>query len=166
MIGMNVPSQVISLISQLGLGGIPKSLRNLLPSEIDTYNSVHREHFLRSMGFDRESDVHPAHRSMLGKIDMWYDAQCTWDEVMSEAIADELSANPDALVVALAGTGHIDTRTAIPDRVQKRTGERPFSIVTRPVAWSSVAGVALPDIEKPERCADVVWYTSRKQDLA
>lgn len=166
MIGMNIPSQVISLISQVGLDGIPYALREQLPTDIDIYNKVHKEHFLNAMGYSEPSNAVSAHWSMSGKLDKWYQSQCTWDEVMSEAIANELSQNPSARVVALAGTGHIDTRTAIPDRVQKRTGERPFSIVTKPVGWNFVAGISLPDIERPDPCADVVWYTPRKLDLA
>lgn len=85
---------------------------------------------------------------------------------MAESLSNVLnSQGPSAKVVALVGSGHMETRTAIPDRVLRRTGTRPYSIVTRPVGWTRSGGVPMPDIDVPERGADLVWYTSRKQDL-
>jgi hypothetical protein len=50
MVGMNVPSQVVSLVSRVGLDAIPPELRKLLP-EIDLRQEAHLKHFMDAMGF-------------------------------------------------------------------------------------------------------------------
>jgi uncharacterized iron-regulated protein len=166
MLGMNVPSQVVSLISNVGIGRLPAKLRALLPDEIDLSNVEHRQHFMKAIGFDSTTGTSAFHPGSEERMDNWYQAQTLWDEYMSESISNVLNDCDDVRVVALVGAGHVETRTAIPDRVERRTGQKPFSIVARPVGWSFDAGFPMPIIDAPERCADVVWYTSRRQDLA
>jgi uncharacterized iron-regulated protein len=166
MVGMNVPSQVVSLVSNVGIERLPPKLRKLLPDDIDLSNAEHRQHFMRAIGFDNATGVAPFHAGSEERMENWYQAQTLWDEYMSESIADVLGADKDIRVVALVGTGHVDTRTAIPNRVERRTGQKPFSIVARPVGWTSESGSPMPMIDAPERCADIIWYTSRMRDLA
>ncbi len=111
------------------------------------------------------SEAHSATIKSEERLERWYEAQCTWDEVMAESLAVALDSHKNARVVALVGSGHMETRTAIPDRIEKRSGERPFSIVTRPVAWRKVGGVSYPDIDTWEGGSDLVWYTCRKLDI-
>jgi uncharacterized iron-regulated protein len=173
MVGLNVPSVLVRFVSQVGLAEIGErfpQLRELLPSDIDTTNAEHRHHFLRSMGLGSKGANVPAAHIQVSesseRMDRWYQSQCVWDSVMAESLAAELARDPQACVVALVGSGHMETRTAIPDRTQKLSGVRPFSIVTRPVGWVDMGGVSYPDILAPETGSDLVWYTPRKQDLA
>jgi uncharacterized iron-regulated protein len=175
MVGMNIPGQVVTLVSRVGLDALPQELRRLLPETIDLHSEAHFNHFLSAMGFadggmitSNSNSVHGSHESAdaaAGRVMRYYEAQCLWDEVMSETISGELRRDPSARVIGLVGTGHIDTRTAIPDRVKRRSGVLPISIVTRPVGFTVGSGIKMPDIEHPERCADVVWYTSRSRDI-
>jgi uncharacterized iron-regulated protein len=48
----------------------------------------------------------------------FYLAQCVWEDVMAESIADSLGA--DRMVV-LAGNGHIQFKYGIPERAFKRS---------------------------------------------
>jgi hypothetical protein len=84
---------------------------------------------------------------------------------MSETLSQELTRDPTCRVVGLVGTGHVDIRSAIPNRVERRCGIAPYSVVTRPVRFSGDQGVRMPEIDRPETCADLLWYTSRRRDI-
>jgi Haem-binding uptake, Tiki superfamily, ChaN len=143
-------------------------LRSLLPVAIDTSNAEHRRHFMIAMGFDGSNHPAPLAHSAGGesseRINRWYESQCVWDEYFAESLANVVMSGENR-VVALVGSGHVETRSAVPDRIQKLCKVRPFSIVTRPVGWTSVGGVSYPDIPAFERGSDLVWYTSRTQDI-
>lgn len=61
-------------------------------------------------------------------------------------------------MVLLAGNGHVQARDGIPDRVQRRTGLRPFTVVPVSVPWTPEG---LPDIDHPpgKSFADWVYFT-------
>lgn len=170
MVGLNVPSQLVRVVSTVGLKELEKTwprVYDLLPKDIDTSNMEHRKHFLLAMGFGSDDPVPHAHANAMDSgalMDRWYQSQCVWDTAMSENISDVVLSG-DYRVVALVGSGHMETRTAIPDRTEKRCRVRPFAIVTRPVGWRNVGGVSYPDISAFERGSDLVWFTSRTQDI-
>lgn len=165
MVGLNVPRRLVSFVSEFGLKNLTPELRAFLPVDIDTSNEAHFVLFMRLLGLSphllntRGADM----REMVWK---WYEAQVTWDEYMSETCMNALNNDPGAKLVALIGTGHVEGRVGFPNRIERRTGERPYTIVPRPVGWVKSEGLPMPDIEKPERgVADIVWYTNRKIDL-
>lgn len=177
MIGLNIPSKLIRCVSAVGLAELEASyptIRALLPKVVDTGNVEHRAHFMRAMGFaGNEGGDHAGMHVAPDLLQRYYESQCVWDEIMAESIGGAVAADPSSRVIALVGTGHMDTPTAIPMRCERRlegmgvAGVRPYSIATRPVAWTAVSPeVSLPDIIKPERSTDLVWYTRSQLDLA
>lgn len=178
MIGINIPSKLIRAVSAVGLAEIEKSypaVRALLPKVVDTSNTEHRAHFMRAMGFGSGSGsaTHAGMNISPELLQRYYESQVVWDETMAEQICRAVAADEGMRVVALVGTGHMETHSAIPERIEKRLdgmgceGVKPFSIATRLVEWTQASpDVSLPDITMPERTVDMVWYTRSQLDLA
>ena len=61
----------------------------------------------------------------------------------------------------LAGNGHVQARDGIPDRVERRTGLKPFTVVPVSVEWTEEG---LPDIDHPpgHAFADWVYFTQNE----
>lgn len=68
-------------------------------------------------------------------------------------------------MVLLAGSGHVQARDGIPDRMERRTGLKPFTVVPVSVDWTSDG---LPDIDAPpdQSFADWVYFTQREIEAA
>lgn len=64
-------------------------------------------------------------------------------------------------IVLLAGNGHVQARDGIPDRVERRTGLKPFTVVPVSVEWTEEG---LPDIDHPpgNTFADWVYFTQNE----
>lgn len=163
MVGLNVPIQFVRQVSNYGLDGLPEGLKQFLPDNMDVGNIEHYRHFIRLMGADdAHLDMHN-NQSLLGR---YYQAQVLWEEWMSQSVAMSLKDRPGTRMVALIGSGHVEGRYGFPDRIEKRCDERPYTVVPRPVSWTSDQGNTMPDISSPERdVADLIWYTRRTIDL-
>lgn len=167
MVGLNIPRRFVSFVAQYGLKGLSPELRTFLPPDVDTSNTAHYRQFLELLGLSEHRIDARSLQDMRATLWRWYEAQVVWDEYMSDSVARTLEDMPDARMIALIGAGHVQGRVGFPDRIQKRSAERPYTIVPRAVAWTSTEGHAMPDIYKPERhVADIVWYTNRTIDLA
>lgn len=61
-------------------------------------------------------------------------------------------------MVLLAGNGHVQGRDGIPDRFERRSGLKPFTVVPVNVDWTPEG---LPDIDSPpgKSFADWVYFT-------
>lgn len=167
MVGLNVPGPLVSFVSHYGLSALNSELRAFLPEDVDTSNAEHFKHFKQLMDISGHSSDVSKDKEAESSLWKWYEAQCVWDEYMSSSVAMSLEARPESRMIALIGTGHVEGRTGIPDRIEKRSSERPFTIVPRAVTWNSNEGHSMPDIQQPEtHTANVVWYLKRKIDLA
>jgi uncharacterized iron-regulated protein len=157
LVGLNVPRQVTTLVVRNGLDNLPRELRSLLP-EIDLTVASHRSRFEETM--NKMTGVHgPMSSQLLGRM---YEAQCLWDEYMSDSAAKYLSRNPGiSNLVLLAGAAHLEDRNGIPDRFERRTGSRPFTIVPQSVDWTEDG---LPAVDHPgtEGYADWIYYTEKQ----
>lgn len=157
MRGINIPAYVAAEVGRVGIEGLPKDIKDRLPSGMDMANTQHYEHFVRlignthGMGDSKES---------IEKLKRYYQVQVLWEEWMSETVAYFLKSSPNARVVALMGSGHVEGRFGFPDRLQRRCAERPYTIVPRLVPWTSDDGYTMPKITRPDvGVADLVWYT-------
>ena len=137
LVGLNIPFHIPSKIRVGGLENLNAADKAHLPLEIDTTNEVHREYL---------KEVYQQH-PFGGKVefDDFYMAQCVWEDVMAEAIAQNL--NEDTMVV-LAGNGHIQFKYGIPDRAFRRTGAS-----FRTIYLASAGG------EVELGIADYIWVT-------
>jgi uncharacterized iron-regulated protein len=117
VVALNVPFQIPPKIRVGGIASLSESDRRHLPETIDTTDADHRA-YLKSI-----FDLHAFHGR--DAFDYFYEAQCTWEDAMAEAVADNLEAGT---MVILAGNGHIIRKFGIPNRAFARTGA-PFKTI-------------------------------------
>ena len=166
MVGLNVPRRLVSFVSQYGLEGLSPELRAFLPKDIDTTNEAHFNEFIKLIGLNAHN-LNSRGSDMRQTVWKWFESQVVWDEFMSETVLQTCEKMPNARVVALIGSGHVENRVGFPNRVEKRLGERPLTMVPREVRWVTEEGFPMPDIEKPEQgVSDIIWYTNRLVDNA
>jgi uncharacterized iron-regulated protein len=122
IIALNASRELTAEISRVGINDLPAVLRQELPDSYDVsdkaYEAILRETF----------DQHPSAED--GDFERFVEVQLTWDESMAQSVAEYLKANPDGRMLVLAGRGHIDGRSGIPNRVTRRTGLQGAVITT------------------------------------
>jgi uncharacterized iron-regulated protein len=137
LVALNLPFHIPPKIRIGGIDSLMECDSAYLPQEIDTTNPAHRAYvegiFKQHHGLDRDN------------FEYFYQAQCVWEDVMSESIAEQLKG--DRMVV-LAGNGHIIRKFGIPNRAFKRSGA-PFRTIYLAPAGSTVT----------RDVADYIWVT-------
>jgi len=102
-----------------GLGSLSARDRQWIPplSEIRTDNADYRQWL---------QDIYSGHSNhgVSDGFETFLQAQVLWDETMAAGIAEFVQRHPGTQVVVLAGQGHILFGYGIPDRVQRRLGDR------------------------------------------
>lgn len=112
LVALNVPSDIVRQTSREGLASLDARQASFVPKNIDR-NVIDYEARIR--------DSFEAHEGIdMGALDNFIDAQLLWDEGMAEAAASYLLEQPERLLVILAGAGHIEYRTGIPVRLERR----------------------------------------------
>jgi uncharacterized iron-regulated protein len=139
LVGLNIPNHIPPKIREGGIENLSDEDKAHLPRQIDTSNSAHREYL------NKVFEGHKHHFKHEVEFEDFYAAQSVWEDAMAEMIAQSLD---DAVMVVLAGNGHIQFKYGIPDRAYKQTGASFRTIYLEP-AGSEVKG----DI------ADYVWVT-------
>ncbi|CAN0343829.1 unnamed protein product [Ectocarpus sp. 12 AP-2014] len=154
LVGLNAPQSLLHLINKVGIAGLPQRLQEVLP-EMDLSNMAHRKRFEDAInGFQHGAGIDAA------AMNRMYEAQTLWDEYMAESASRYLQ-RAGGRIVLLAGNGHVQARDGIPDRVERRTGLKPFTIVPVSVEWTEDG---LPDIDHPPGTAfaDWVYFTQNE----
>ena len=122
VVALNVPFHIPGKISVGGIASLGVDDREHLPETIDTSDTEHRayveEIFKMHAARGREN------------FDYFYEAQCTWEDAMAEAVATNLGAGK---MVVLAGNGHIIRKFGIPNRAFSRTRAPFITIYPAPV---------------------------------
>lgn len=110
-VALNLPFHIPPKIAVGGIDSLFGDDARHLPGVIDTTDPNHRQYV---------QSIFEMHR-VPGRTDFekFYQAQCTWEEAMAEAVANQTENAP---MVVLAGSGHIREKFGIPMRVKKRTG--------------------------------------------
>lgn len=115
LLALNVSTEIVDRVSEVGLSGLTDAERVGLPEEIDTSDPVYRE---------RLKAIYQQHDQDNGKgLDRFVEVQLLWDEAMAQKVADWLQQNVDSSMVVLAGSGHLRYGSGIPQRVTRRTGK-------------------------------------------
>lgn len=139
LVGLNIPSHIPPKIREGGIENLSDEDKAHLPRHIDTSNEAHREYLKKVF------EGHKHHFKREVEFEDFYAAQSVWEDAMAETIAQNLN---DAVMVVLAGNGHIQFKYGIPDRAYEQTGE-PFRTIYLAPAGSEVKR----DI------ADYIWVT-------
>jgi uncharacterized iron-regulated protein len=144
IIALNAPMEITKKISESGISSISSDEQKNLP-DIDITNDDYKN-FLKQMfsshTFSEKKD-----------FSNFYLAQLLWDETMAETAHVFLRDNPDYKMIILAGNGHIENRSGIPDRLRSRgnydvvtiTNQAEQELNTEKADYS----IFMPNIEKP-----------------
>ncbi len=117
IIALNVPFFIPARIRVGGLASLSEADRMHLPDIIDTTNADHRAYL---------EEIFNLHAfSGRDAFDFFYEAQCTWEDAMADAVAENLGSGK---MVVLAGNGHIIRKFGIPDRAFARS-HAPFKTI-------------------------------------
>jgi len=111
--GVNTKREYASLVGKKGVQGLSPEEMLEIPA-IDTTNNEHR--FLIKAYFTGSDALTPELFSTK------YQAQCLWDAAMAEGAIKAARENPEAVVVVLAGSGHVAYNLGIGKVIHKRSG--------------------------------------------
>jgi uncharacterized iron-regulated protein len=114
LVALNLPAEITRKAGAEGLEALEGTDAAALPREIDRDDPAYRARLQAIF------DQHPSTAS--GDFERFVDVQLLWDEGMAETAADYLRDHPGRRMVILAGTGHVAWRSAIPQRLERRTG--------------------------------------------
>lgn len=130
VLASNPPRRYVNLVARRGtsaLDSVFAASNRFLPARpLPEPSEEYRELF-----FERMSEM-PAHGEGPSTENL-FEAQRLWDAGMAEALADRLQRSPDALILHLAGSFHIERDTGVVDALEQyRPEARTLSIVLRP----------------------------------
>ena len=123
--GVNTPRKYATKIGRGGLGSLTEEDLEAIP-KIDTSTIEHKFFFKVAMqGMDA---------TMPDQFKNIYPAQCLWDAAMGEGAIKTARENPDAIVVVLAGSGHVVYNLGIGRIIKDRSDLTFASVVTVDIA--------------------------------
>jgi uncharacterized iron-regulated protein len=157
-VAVNVPREVVSTVRQQGLSAVPPAAADHLPPSIDVDSAEHLRFFRAALeqGGLHGSMPNDAVKSMLT-------AQATWDAAMAwnAARALDRAHDPSAVVVLLAGSGHVGYGLGI-ERQAKAWFKAPIaSVMPMPVADD-----AGPIASVRASYANFIWGVAREASPA
>lgn len=113
LIALNASAELTEQIGKVGIDGLGEDLRSELPDGYDLGDKAY-ENVLQTI-FD-------SHPSSGQQFQHFLEVQLTWDETMAQNVARYLDGGERRRMLVLAGKGHINGRSGIPNRVTRRTG--------------------------------------------
>jgi len=142
LVGLNIPSHIPPKIATGGIESLSNKEKKYLPGNIHTSDPAHRAYV--------EEIFNKHHVRGRENFEYFYEAQCVWEDIMSESIA--LNRRGGRMII-LTGNGHIINKFGIPDRTFHRT-EASFKTIYLATIGS-----------KTERSfADYIWVTLPKKN--
>ena len=139
VVALNAEASIITKIRKgTGLPGLSSDERAHLATDIELTDAAHRarvEERFRAAG-------HPLTQP-------WYEAMTSWDETMAESAADALAAaGPGARMLVVAGAGHIENGTGIPDRMARRIPGKKRVIIVGETAESAETPPVVHEVDE------------------
>jgi uncharacterized iron-regulated protein len=132
LFGVNVPREVVQTVRRKGLEGLTPEQRALLPPRVDTDDPEHRSLFRAFLGDEDSIHAHVPEAMLEGM----FRAQCTWDAAMGWNAVRALEAHggKSAIVVVLAGSGHVAYGLGAEHQARLWFDGRMASLIPVPVA--------------------------------
>lgn len=112
LIALNVPSELSSRVGRQGLESLSEEEKAYIREGVDRRQAGYSERLQAVF------EQHPAGAKR--EFETFLEAQLLWDEGMAQRVADVLREHPQRKMVVLAGNGHLEGGTGIPNRVQRR----------------------------------------------
>jgi len=123
VVALNADQAISRKTGREGIAALTGDERSQVAAEIDLANAAHRERIVAMF-------TGGAHKVPEDRLQKLYEAMTLWDETMAESAAAALdAAGPGARMLVVAGTGHIESGTGIPDRLARRAPGRRRTIV-------------------------------------
>ncbi len=121
MVALNVPRDWVRQVGRTGLTALTEEQRKWVPDPF-LGNESHKSVFTALMG------GHPMTGTQGENI---YSAQVTWDEGMATSALDYMNTrhNKNAVMVVVAGSGHMMYGQGINYRITRKTGERTLNVM-------------------------------------
>lgn len=141
MFAVNAPREVVTAVRKKGFAGLTPEEAAHVPTQIDTKSADHMRLF-------RASFTDAAFHAGMSD-DQWQamlDAQCTWDATMARHAVAPLAddADPKAVVVVLAGSGHVQYGMGIERQARQWYAGKIASVL--PVAVADDKGEAVKSV--------------------
>jgi uncharacterized iron-regulated protein len=111
VIALNLRREIIEKAAENGIDALSEKDRAELPADMNLNDQAYREYLI---------GVYAQHEDKKG-FNNFYISQMLWDETMAHSAAEALRKYPEAQMVVLAGTGHLQHSWGIPARVQRLT---------------------------------------------
>ncbi len=141
LVALNVRRKLVSRVARDGWGAVPAAEREGL-GEPAPISSAYRNFLSEFFALGAHAKGGREAPGELG-LSRFIEAQLTWDRAMAEAIRDAKSTHPEALVVAVAGRGHVDHGWGISRQLSALGAPAPMILLA--VAEPDVPAIA-PDI--------------------
>ena len=112
MVALNAERELTEKVGKVGLEGLNGPERERLPGQMDKSDQNYRKRIQKVF------KEHP--QATGGNFERFWEAQLVWDETMAESVTKYLSAHPEKAMVIVAGSGHVEFGSGIPNRVRRR----------------------------------------------
>jgi uncharacterized iron-regulated protein len=118
MIGLNVPRDITRQVSQKGFNSLSNEQKGKLANVTCRVDQEYLNYIKKAFGGHGH-----------GKLNFTYfcEAQLVWDNAMAINTLEYLKKYPDAIVVLLAGTGHVQ-KGAVPRQMRNRS-QIPYAVI-------------------------------------
>jgi uncharacterized iron-regulated protein len=113
MVALNVPRELTRSVAKGGMEGLTGKEREYLPQDIDRSDEAYKQRLRKVY------EQHPPGNAE--GFERFVEAQLVWDEGMAERAAAYMDANEGRRIVILAGAGHLEFGSGIPQRLKRRT---------------------------------------------
>jgi uncharacterized iron-regulated protein len=120
VVALNVPKEITDKVARQGMEGLTQEQRAAVPQEIDRSDQAYQERLMQVFS------VHP-HASEQ-QFERFLQVQLLWDEGMAQEVVEHLQQHPGRKMVVLAGSGHLEYGSGIPNRVARRLAA-PYTIL-------------------------------------
>ena len=120
IIALNASTELRKALSNSGISELPAELKKQLPESYDWSDKDYEKRLRKVL------EQHPNYK---GTFESFLRGQLTWDESMAERTAEYLMQNPGSRMLVLAGAGHIEFGSGIPNRIKRRIDVKLVSIM-------------------------------------
>ena len=150
---LNAPKWLTSKIARVGLAQLSNFEKLLIPSEFELGDAAYLERFKEVTHIPQD------------KIQNYFEAQCTWDDVMAEAGKEYLISNPSSILVIIVGDFHAAYYGGLPKRLKARG-------INNVITISQVSTADMNEKEKDELLkphpkygprADYIWVSEEAE---
>ena len=118
MIGLNVPRDITRQVSRRGFNSLSEEQKGKLADVSCRVDKEYMDYIKKAFGGHGHGELN---------FTYFCEAQLVWDTAMAVHTLEYLKENPDAVVVLIAGTGHVQ-KGAIPRQISIRS-EIPHTVI-------------------------------------